>query len=112
MLKLQVIGNVGNDAEIKEHNGEKFLTFDLASNRSYKDAAGVKHTVTTWISCTYKRTEAGPYLKKGTTIYAEGYPTINAYHSQKNNAPAANFQLRISNLTFCGGGTGTGQAQQ
>lgn len=31
MLAVTVIGNIGNDAEIKEFNGQKFIAFNVAS---------------------------------------------------------------------------------
>ena len=30
MLQLEVIGNIGNDAEIKEFNGKKYVSFNVA----------------------------------------------------------------------------------
>ena len=30
MLAVTVIGNIGNDAEIKEFNGQKFIAFNVA----------------------------------------------------------------------------------
>lgn len=37
MLAVTVIGNIGNDAEIKEFNGQKFIAFNVASTERYKD---------------------------------------------------------------------------
>lgn len=38
MLAVTVIGNIGNDAEIKEFNGQKFIAFNVASTERYKDS--------------------------------------------------------------------------
>ena len=40
MLAVTVIGNIGNDAEIKEFNGQKFIAFNVASTERYKDRQG------------------------------------------------------------------------
>lgn len=36
MLAVTVIGNIGNDAEIKEFNGQKFIAFNVASTERLK----------------------------------------------------------------------------
>lgn len=51
MLAVTVIGNIGNDAEIKEFNGQKFIAFNVASTERYKDRQGNQHSRTTWVSC-------------------------------------------------------------
>lgn len=70
MLAVTVIGNIGNDAEIKEFNGQKFIAFNVASTERYKDRQGNQHSRTTWVSC-LKPGESSvvTYLKKGTQVY-------------------------------------------
>ena len=36
MLKVELIGNLGADVEIKESNGSKFATFRVANTEKFK----------------------------------------------------------------------------
>lgn len=37
MLQLEVIGNLGNDAEIKEFGGKKYVSMNVAHSEKRKD---------------------------------------------------------------------------
>ena len=47
MLKMEMIGHLGADAEVKEFNGNKFVSFNVAHTE--KRNGGER---TTWVSCT------------------------------------------------------------
>lgn len=40
MLQIEVIGNIGADAEIKEFGGKKYVSFNVAHSERRKDASG------------------------------------------------------------------------
>lgn len=82
MLAVTVIGNIGNDAEIKEFNGQKFIAFNVASTERYKDRQGNQHSRTTWVSC-LKPGESSvvTYLKKGTQVYVRGSLSVKTFNS-------------------------------
>ena len=84
MLKVTVIGNIGKDAEYKEFNGNKFIAFNVAATKRYRDAQGNSHTKTTWVSC-LKRGESNviDYLKKGAQVYVEGEFSVRTYSTQQ-----------------------------
>lgn len=84
MLKVTVIGNIGKDAEYKEFNGNKFIAFNVAATKRYRDAQGNTHTKTTWVSC-LKRGESNVigYLKKGAQVYVEGELSVRTYSTQQ-----------------------------
>ena len=84
MLAVTVIGNIGNDAEIKEFNGQKFIAFNVASTERYKDGQGNQHSRTTWVSC-LKPGESSvvSYLKKGTQVYVRGSLSVKTFNSGK-----------------------------
>ena len=42
MLKIQLIGNVGLDSEIRQVNGKKAITFNVAENQSFTNGKGEK----------------------------------------------------------------------
>ena len=47
MLQIEVIGNIGADAEIKEFGGKKYVSFNVAHSERRKDANGTT-VETTW----------------------------------------------------------------
>ena len=73
MLAIEFCGYVGNDAEIKEFNGQKFISFNVATSERYKDAQGNTVSRTTWVSCLKPGESAVvQYLKKGTQVFVRG----------------------------------------
>jgi single-strand DNA-binding protein len=102
MIKLQIIGNVGRNAEIKEVNGRKAISFTLASNKIYTDKEGVKQSKITWVSCTAwkeasQSTEVAKYITKGSKIFVEGYPEINMY-KDKDGKMNASLNLQVDQI--------------
>lgn len=65
MQKVMIIGNLGRDAEVKEVNGNQFVSFTIADTNKRKTAAGEVVESTTWYDCTMNKTNVFPYLKKG-----------------------------------------------
>ena len=49
MLQIEVIGNIGADAEIKEFGGKKYVSFNVAHSERRKDASGTTVESTTWV---------------------------------------------------------------
>jgi len=107
LLKLEVIGNVGQDCQIIEVNSKKVLSFSVAHSESYKDANGVKVDKTTWVSCSYfaLSTDIAPYLKKGTLVYVSGTPFARCYQD-KNGTLVAQQNLRVVSIKLLGGSVG------
>lgn len=82
MNRLMVKGNIGTDAvahAISEHRYA--ISFNLAVNKSYKDASGEKKTVTTWFRCVRftQNDKLVQYLKKGLEIILIGEAGADAY---------------------------------
>ena len=104
MIKLQVIGNLGKDAEVREVNGKNVINFSVAHTEKYKDAQGNQQEKTTWVECAHwtDRTGVVPYLTKGTTVYVEGSPTAEAY-AGKDGAAKATLRLRVQTVQLLGG---------
>ena len=74
--KVQLIGNLTADPEIKETpNGQKVANFSIATNRVWKDASWMKqeqvefHNIVIWGSLAGI---AEQYLTKGKKVYLEG----------------------------------------
>ena len=105
MLQLQIIGNLGADAEIKDFNGRKCVAFNVAHTERYKDANGSQVESTTWVSCLWN-SDGGkllPYLKKGTQVFAEGSMSLRVFDSAKAHAKIAGANLSVRHLELVGG---------
>ncbi len=99
MIKLQVIGHLGLDAQQNEVNGKKVINFSVAHTEKYKDAQGNSQEKTIWVSCAYWTDKVGilPYLKKGSLIYVEGQPDIRMF-TTKDGRQEAQMILRCSQI--------------
>lgn len=104
MLQIEVIGNLGNDAEIKEFSGKKYVSFNVAHSERKKDANGVINETTTWVSVLWYG-EGGsltPYLKKGCKIFVRGRLVPKAYLDRNNN-PQIGLNMYANEVALCGG---------
>ena len=103
MIKLQVIGNLGKDAQVNNVNGKTVINFNVAHTERYKDAQGNQKDRTTWVDCSYwtDRTAVAPYLKKGTQVYVEGTPDVRSY-TTTDGRNGASLTLRISSVQLLG----------
>lgn len=76
MLKATLIGNLGNDPEMRySANGAPFLRFNVASNYRARSPEGEWQDRTEWVRVTVfgQRAETlSQYLKKGGRVYVEG----------------------------------------
>jgi single-strand DNA-binding protein len=74
--KVQLIGNVGRDPELRYlPAGEAVTTFSLATNRRWRGDDGQAHEQTEWHSVVAWRTlaeQCGEYLARGRQVYVEG----------------------------------------
>lgn len=81
--RIQLIGHLGQDPEIKTFNNDRKLAkLNIATNDQYVTKDGVKKEDTQWHSVNIwgKSAEtAEKYLKKGTEIYLEGKLVYNSY---------------------------------
>lgn len=81
--RVQLIGHVGNDPEIKTfEGGRKLANFNLATNESYKNDKGEKVEETQWhkLAAWGKTAEIiEKYVTKGKEIAIEGKLTHRSY---------------------------------
>lgn len=87
MNRVQVMGNLGKDPEIKVTNGGKTVArLSVAVNRKYTTPQGEEKQYTEWINVVAwgKLAEAaGNELQKGDYVYAEGRYSTRSY--EKND---------------------------
>lgn len=97
MLKMQVIGYLGRDAEVIEINPENMaIKFSVA--HTYKDK-------TVWVECTIFRKPnnlgIAQYLKKGTQVHVDGLPSVHAYTTSTGEV-AGKMQLIVNDVQLLG----------
>jgi single-strand DNA-binding protein len=99
--KVQLIGNVGNNVEVKTiESGKKLVKFSIATNESYKNNTGEKVTETTWhnVVAWGKVAEiAEKYLQKGTEVAVEG-KLINKTYLDKEGIKRTVYEIQINEL--------------
>ena len=106
MIKMEIIGNLGADAEVKVYNGNKFVSFRVAHTDKWVDQqTGVISTQTTWVSCSLNGDGGGltPYLKKGTKVFVRGTPNFVTYSSPKTHKFETGVNLFVREVELCGG---------
>lgn len=105
MLKFEVSGNLGADAEIREANGSKFVAFRVAHTDKWTGEDGVKHESTAWIDCTMSNIESKviPYLKAGTKVFVRGNGSARVYSSPKLKKMVAGLQVAVTEVELVGG---------
>lgn len=105
MLKMQIIGHLGKDAEINMHGSNSVINFSVAHTEKYKNAEGVQMNKTVWVSCAWwtDRTNVAQYLKKGTQIWAEGQPEVKMWRDNGSGENKAGLNLRIFSVQLLGG---------
>lgn len=100
MKKIFVTGNVGRDPELRaDQNGNQFATFSIGVSVGTK-----QNPKTDWvdITCNGKLADlARTYIKKGTKLLIEGFPSVNAYIN-KENKPVGTLRVNASNIEFIG----------
>lgn len=104
MQQIQIIGNLGEDCQIREFNSSKFVSFRVACTEKVRSANGDQN-VTTWYSCTYNRFESGvvPYLKKGAKVFVQGRPSYAIYDSAAYRCKMIDIRIFCDVIQLCGG---------
>ncbi len=103
--KVQLIGNLGMDPEIKElEGGKKLAKVSIATNETYKNTKGEKVTDTQWhnLIAWGKTAEImGKYLKKGSEVAVEG-KLINKNYTGKDGVKRYSTEVQVNELLILG----------
>ncbi len=87
--RVQLIGNLGNDPEIKElESGKKLARFSIATNDSYKNSDGERITSTQWhhiVAWDNNASVAERFLRKGREVAIEGRLVHRTYEDKEGN---------------------------
>lgn len=105
MIKVEVIGNLGADCEVKESNGNKFGACRVAHTDKYTDAQGNVHESTMWVDIVIPDAENKviPYLKAGVKVFVRGNASLRVYSSQKDRCMKAGLTINAREIELCGG---------
>lgn len=103
MNKMLVIGNVGNDPEMRyTPNGNPVTSFNVATNRRYTTADGEQHEETEWfrVSAWNRLAETcNQYVTKGMKVYVEGRLKSSPWTTQDGELRAGN-EISASDVRF------------
>lgn len=99
MLKVEIIGHIGADLEIKEKDGRKFGTLRVAHSERWKGMDGVLHESTQWIDVVIDPESAvAKYLKSGTLVYVRGNMSTRIYSSTKDRCNKVGITIRCQEI--------------
>ena len=101
--RVNLIGNLGQDPEIKTlENGKKVTKFTLATSDDFKNAEGQKIKETTWhnvVAWNGTADVAARFLKKGGQVAVEGRIVYRNYED-KNGVTRYVTEIVIHDLLF------------
>ena len=105
--KVILIGNVGNDPEVRENAGGKFATFRLATtDKAFTKRDGTQIPERTeWHNIVANGGIVGvieKYVTKGTKLYVEGKLRTRKY-TDRNNVERLTTEVYLDNLELLGG---------
>ena len=99
--KVQLIGNLGMDPEVKSlDGGKKLAKMSIATNENYKNAKGEKVTETQWhnLIAWGKTAEiVEKFLKKGSEVAVEG-KLINRNYTDKEGIKRYVTEIEVSEV--------------
>ncbi len=103
--KVQLIGNLGMNPEIKEMTGgKKMARFSMATNESYRDANGQKQTETQWhnlVAWGKVADLAEKFLSKGNEIVIEG-KLVNRNYTDKEGIKRYATEILVNEIVLLG----------
>ena len=108
MFKIDVIGNLGADAEKRVSNGATYVTFRVAHTvKSVDIQTGEVIRVAVWVSCSKagECTNLMPFLRKGAKVYVRGNAQLKVYTGH-DGKPHAGINLFVHELELCGSQVG------
>jgi single-strand DNA-binding protein len=110
--KVMLIGNLGQDPEIKTtETGKKVTHFTLATDEGYKNAEGQKVSETTWhniVAWNGLADVAGRFLKKGREVAVEGRIVYRSYED-KNGVTKYITEIVLNDLLLLRNGGPSGK---
>lgn len=101
MHETTIMGYIGQDATVRQTQGDTAISFSIATTKTWKDEKGVKQERTKWTQCTLwtKEDKISAYLKKGTPIWVRGEIDSEVY-KDKNGETRTSLRLTVDKFRF------------
>ena len=99
--KVNLIGFLGGDAEVRNANNHSFTTLSLATKSSYKDKKSGQYVAQTeWHRCVVfgKLAEFAGTLTKGAHVQIEGALRSREYASNKTDSKQRIWEIRVDSI--------------
>jgi single-strand DNA-binding protein len=122
--KVMLIGNLGNDPEVRSTaGGNRVANFSLATSRTWNDQQGTRQDKTEWHKCVAWNSKGGgqladiveKYAKKGDRIYVEGRIEYRQWTDPKDGQTRYATEINVREVLLLGnrgGGTAGGPADE
>lgn len=113
--KIQIIGNVGRDPEMRfTSQGKAVTSFSVAVTRRFGSREGGQDEETLWFRVSAWEGLAeicNQYLTKGKQVFIEGRLRPPSVYTDRNGAPRASLEITASEMQMLGskGDAGIGQ---
>ena len=105
MLKSQLLGNIGRDAEIRHTpEGTALVTFNVCK-QARRPAPGQAAPAPVWVSCAWRGERAAkvaPYLTKGTKVLVGGDISLRTWQGRDGMANSG-LSINVDHVEFAGG---------
>ena len=114
--KVTLIGNLGNDPEIRSTTGgNRVASFSLATSRSWNNQSGDKQEKTEWHKCVVWNSKGSQladivekYVKKGDKLYIEGRIEYRQWNDKEGQTRYTT-EINVRELIMLGGGRGSSE---
>lgn len=99
MVSIEIIGSLGADAEVKDYQGNKFVSFNVCDNRRKGDTE-----ISQWYGCTLNKYSEKllPYLKKGQQVFVRGIPRYRIFDSAKFHSKMVAVDIMVNDIQLIG----------
>lgn len=99
MVTIELIGNLGADAQVKESNGSKFVSFNVCDNRRVNG-----QEVSQWYGCTINRVNENllKYLRKGQNVFVRGVPKYRVFDSALHHCKMVAVDVFVNDIQLIG----------
>lgn len=101
MQKIELIGNIGADANTERYAAKGYVRFRLGCTTMRRDEKGNPVKDATWYTVSaFVSSGLVPFLKKGTKLYVRGDLTTNVY-TDKTGTPLVGLDVYSHEVELC-----------
>lgn len=99
MVSIEVIGNIGADAEIVNYNGTQFVSFNVCDNRKVNG-----QEVSQWYGCNINKVNENlmKYLVRGQQVFVRGVPRYRIFDSALHRCKCVAVDIFVNDIQLVG----------